>query len=291
MALRICFPGFVSLGLNFFSPVSGTHFDFYMCRFKVYTKGSARSAIFTSQFEWNQHIVNEVEARPLDVTRKKDYVLEREESVKEKIFAVSASDNDFALVYEDKSVLVLLISRVYWKRESKLYFIISLQWLNLYLDLSVVNKMISWSTSATVLLPQVQIFHLYYLDFIGPQLSGVSVSYNDIPFVDADASFGEHDLKSLLGTVLDLLLHWPLILRFLKESQRELLNQEHCRVWTLIEEIILSQEKQIQKLKTLVQSLEEQLLVCRGKDEFVNDKTAGSLTELINELNHQQIME
>ncbi|PWA56942.1 hypothetical protein CTI12_AA406360 [Artemisia annua] len=55
--------------------------------------------------------------------------------------------------------------------------------------------------------------------------------------------------------------------------------------------IILSQEKQIQKLKTLVQSLEEQLLVCRGKDEFVNDKTAGSLTELINELNHQQIME
>nr|GEW86631.1 hypothetical protein [Tanacetum cinerariifolium] len=57
------------------------------------------------------------------------------------------------------------------------------------------------------------------------------------------------------------------------------------------EKIILSQEKEIQKLKTLVQSLKEQLLVCRGKDEFVNDKTSGSLTELINELNHQQIME
>ncbi|KAI3683682.1 hypothetical protein L1987_84194 [Smallanthus sonchifolius] len=56
------------------------------------------------------------------------------------------------------------------------------------------------------------------------------------------------------------------------------------------EKIILSQEKQIQKLKTLVQSLQEQLLVCKGKDDFVND-TTGSLTEILNELNHHQIME
>lgn len=55
-------------------------------------------------------------------------------------------------------------------------------------------------------------------------------------------------------------------------------------------QIILSQEKQIQKLKALVQSLQEQLLVCRGKDDIVND-TTGSLTELLNELNHHQIME
>ncbi|KAI3696858.1 hypothetical protein L6452_29444 [Arctium lappa] len=41
--------------------------------------------VFTSQFEWNQHIVNEVEARPLALSQKQQYILEREESVKEKI--------------------------------------------------------------------------------------------------------------------------------------------------------------------------------------------------------------
>ncbi|KAI3823356.1 hypothetical protein L1987_04791 [Smallanthus sonchifolius] len=56
------------------------------------------------------------------------------------------------------------------------------------------------------------------------------------------------------------------------------------------EKIILSQEKQIQKLKTLVQSLQEQLLQCKSKDEFVND-TTGSLTEIVNDLKQQQIME
>lgn len=49
-------------------------------------------------------------------------------------------------------------------------------------------------------------------------------------------------------------------------------------------------EEQIQKLKTLVQSLQEQLLLCKSKDEFVND-TTGSLNELLNELKQQQIME
>ncbi|GJX84932.1 hypothetical protein Tco_0335706 [Tanacetum coccineum] len=52
--------------------------------------------VFTSQFEWNQHIVNEVEARPLeeDVSRRnKDYVLQREESVKEKVRSFVRSVN------------------------------------------------------------------------------------------------------------------------------------------------------------------------------------------------------
>lgn len=57
------------------------------------------------------------------------------------------------------------------------------------------------------------------------------------------------------------------------------------------EKIILSQEKHIQKLKTLVQSLQEQLLLCsRGKDELMNETTS-SLTELLLELKGQKIME
>ncbi|KAK9072706.1 hypothetical protein SSX86_009141 [Deinandra increscens subsp. villosa] len=56
------------------------------------------------------------------------------------------------------------------------------------------------------------------------------------------------------------------------------------------EKIILSQEKQIQKLKTLVQSLQEQLLQCKGKDEIVNDNK-GSLTDLLNDLKQEQVME
>ncbi|GKD72468.1 hypothetical protein Tco_1330750 [Tanacetum coccineum] len=52
---------------------------------------------------------------------------------------------------------------------------------------------------------------------------------------------------------------------------------------TMLRMIILSQEKQIQKLKTLVQSLQEQLQQCGGKDEAVNDNTS-SLTGLFNEL-------
>ncbi|KAJ0806289.1 hypothetical protein HanPI659440_Chr02g0087831 [Helianthus annuus] len=56
-------------------------------------------------------------------------------------------------------------------------------------------------------------------------------------------------------------------------------------------ESVKEKEKQIQKLKTLVQSLQEQLQHCKSKDEFVND-TTGSLTEVINDLKQQQqIME
>ncbi|KAL4560687.1 hypothetical protein LXL04_032840 [Taraxacum kok-saghyz] len=108
--------------------------------------------IFTSQFEWNQHIVNEAEARPLALSQKQQYVLEREESVKEKAKMNTSEGLQFGI------------------------------------------------------------------------------------------------------------------------------------------KIILSQEKHIQKLKGLVQSLQEQLLACRGKDDIVND-TTGSLTELLNQLNHHQIME
>ncbi|XP_024986076.1 uncharacterized protein LOC112521446 [Cynara cardunculus var. scolymus] len=72
----------------------------------------------------------------------------------------------------------------------------------------------------------------------------------------------------------------------LSRKQQYVLEMEE----SVKEKIILSQEKHIQKLKTLVQSLQEQLLLCRGKDEFVND-TMGSLTELLNELKQQKIME
>ncbi|KAI3826296.1 hypothetical protein L1987_00342 [Smallanthus sonchifolius] len=72
----------------------------------------------------------------------------------------------------------------------------------------------------------------------------------------------------------------------LSQKEQYILEKEE----SVKEKIILSQEKQIQKLKTLVQSLQEQLLVCKGKDDFVND-TTGSLTEILNELNHHQIME
>ncbi|KVH90617.1 hypothetical protein Ccrd_007383 [Cynara cardunculus var. scolymus] len=71
----------------------------------------------------------------------------------------------------------------------------------------------------------------------------------------------------------------------LSRKQQYVLEMEES-----LSHIILSQEKHIQKLKTLVQSLQEQLLLCRGKDEFVND-TMGSLTELLNELKQQKIME
>ncbi|XP_024962004.1 uncharacterized protein LOC112502345 [Cynara cardunculus var. scolymus] len=72
----------------------------------------------------------------------------------------------------------------------------------------------------------------------------------------------------------------------LSQKQQYILEREE----SVKEKIILSQEKHIQKLKTLVQNLQEQLLACRGKDEYVND-TTGSLTEPLNGLNHQQIME
>ncbi|KAL8263101.1 hypothetical protein R6Q59_024450 [Mikania micrantha] len=75
----------------------------------------------------------------------------------------------------------------------------------------------------------------------------------------------------------------PLVL---SQKQQYIIEREE----SVKEKIILSQEKQIHKLEKLVQSLQEQLQVCKGKDDSVND-TTGSLTELLNELNDRQIME
>lgn len=56
------------------------------------------------------------------------------------------------------------------------------------------------------------------------------------------------------------------------------------------EKIILSQEKNIQKLNELVRSLQEQLQQCRGESDIANG-TATSLTELLTELERHPILE
>lgn len=54
-------------------------------------------------------------------------------------------------------------------------------------------------------------------------------------------------------------------------------------------QIILSQEKSIQRLNELVRSLREQLQQCRDNNETTNDN-AGPLTEHVIELERQQIL-
>ena len=54
-------------------------------------------------------------------------------------------------------------------------------------------------------------------------------------------------------------------------------------------QIILSQEKSIQRLNELVRSLREQLQQCRDNNETTNDN-ASSLTEHVIELERQQIL-
>lgn len=54
-------------------------------------------------------------------------------------------------------------------------------------------------------------------------------------------------------------------------------------------QIILSQEKSIQRLNELVRSLREQLQRCRDNNETTNDN-ASSLTEHVIELERQQIL-
>ncbi|CAI9289755.1 unnamed protein product [Lactuca saligna] len=68
----------------------------------------------------------------------------------------------------------------------------------------------------------------------------------------------------------------------LRRQQLVLQREEYVK-----EKIILSQEKHIQKLKTVVQSLQQELLLCRGKDDFLNDTTVDPLTQLLYELKHQ----
>ena len=55
-------------------------------------------------------------------------------------------------------------------------------------------------------------------------------------------------------------------------------------------QIILSQEKNIQKLNELVRSLRKQLLQCRSNNETTND-TLSSLAENVIELERLQILE
>ncbi|KAE8700221.1 putative Short chain alcohol dehydrogenase [Hibiscus syriacus] len=55
------------------------------------------------------------------------------------------------------------------------------------------------------------------------------------------------------------------------------------------EKIILSQEKNIQRLKELVRNLQQQLLQCKGNNK-TND-TLNRLTEHVFELERQQILE
>lgn len=98
----------------------------------------------------------------------------------------------------------------------------------------------------------------------------------------------------LLLMVLTSQLDWNQNIVNEVEARSSALSRKHQYVLereeSVKEKIMLSQEKHIQKLKTLVQSLQEQLLLCKGKDEFVND-TTGSLTELLSELKQHQIME
>ncbi|XP_059659635.1 uncharacterized protein LOC132306310 [Cornus florida] len=71
-------------------------------------------------------------------------------------------------------------------------------------------------------------------------------------------------------------------------SQKQL--QVSNREETVKEKIILLQEKNIQRLNELVQSLREQLLWCRSNNETMNG-TVSSLAENVMELERQQILE
>ncbi|KAK1389676.1 Hyaluronan mediated motility receptor-related family protein [Heracleum sosnowskyi] len=62
-------------------------------------------------------------------------------------------------------------------------------------------------------------------------------------------------------------------------------NQESVK-----EKIILSQEKSIQKLNKLVQSLQEQLVQCRVINGDIDDP-ASPLAELLHELEQQQLLD
>ncbi|CAK7341953.1 unnamed protein product [Dovyalis caffra] len=72
-------------------------------------------------------------------------------------------------------------------------------------------------------------------------------------------------------------------------SQKD--QQQHSSKRELVKEkIILSQEKNIQKLNELVQSLQEQLQHCRSEN-YVLNSTAIPLTEHLNELDKQPLLE
>lgn len=72
----------------------------------------------------------------------------------------------------------------------------------------------------------------------------------------------------------------------ISHKQQQLSKREEA----VKEKIILSQEKNIQRLNELVRSLRKQLLQCRVNNETVND-TISSLTDNVIELERQQILE
>ncbi|XP_012074363.1 uncharacterized protein LOC105635848 [Jatropha curcas] len=71
-------------------------------------------------------------------------------------------------------------------------------------------------------------------------------------------------------------------------SRKEQFNSK--REDSVKEKIILSQEKDIQKLNELVRSLREQLVQCKSENYSANG-TAIPLTEHLNELEQQPILE
>ncbi|KAI3461266.1 hypothetical protein Pfo_017929 [Paulownia fortunei] len=71
------------------------------------------------------------------------------------------------------------------------------------------------------------------------------------------------------------------------QKQRQISKREEG----VKEKIILSQEKNIQRLNELVRSLREQLQQCRSNNETLNGGTLTSLTENVIELERQQILE
>ncbi|EHA8591001.1 hypothetical protein COCNU_scaffold030165G000010 [Cocos nucifera] len=74
--------------------------------------------------------------------------------------------------------------------------------------------------------------------------------------------------------------------RGISQKQQHISSREEI----VKEKIILSQEKNIQRLNDLVQSLQQQLLQCRGSNNTVNG-TGNSLAANINEIERQQIVE
>ncbi|XP_051142645.1 uncharacterized protein LOC127259382 [Andrographis paniculata] len=74
-----------------------------------------------------------------------------------------------------------------------------------------------------------------------------------------------------------------------RESQKQ--QQISKREEAVKEKIILSQEKNIQRLNELIRSLREQLQECRSSNETSNATLSSMLTENIIELERQQILE
>ncbi|KAM7522547.1 hypothetical protein LguiA_012449 [Lonicera macranthoides] len=72
----------------------------------------------------------------------------------------------------------------------------------------------------------------------------------------------------------------------ISQKQQQISKREEA----VKEKIILSQEKNIQKLNDLVRSLRKQLLQCRSNNETTND-TLSSLAENVIELERLQILE